>query len=103
MLWAADVLVLPSRLEGFALVVVEAMCAGLVVIRTPSGGAADQIVDGQTGLIVPFDDVPSLARAISRLTDPEERARLCVGSVARARTRFTRSGMVRSLLSVYES
>lgn len=101
-LWAADVFVLPSRLEGFALAVVEAMCAGLVVIRTPSGGAADQVIDGETGIIVPFNDVKSLTKAIDRLIDPAERARMRDGSIVLARERFTQSGMVRAMLSVYE-
>jgi len=37
-LWASDVLVLPSRLEGFGWVIPEAMLCGVVPVRTPGGG-----------------------------------------------------------------
>ena len=71
--WAADVVLLPSRMEGFGLVVAEAMCCGAIPIRTPSGGALDQIEEGVTGYLVPFDSVACLARAIERVADHPDR------------------------------
>lgn len=62
--WTSDIFVLPSRLEGCALVVAEAMCCGRVPIRTPAGGSLDQIEEGKTGYIVPFDDAEALSKAI---------------------------------------
>ncbi len=56
-LWAADnVRLARTGLKVSALSVVEAMATGLVPVRTPSGGAFDQIIDGKTGFIVPFED-----------------------------------------------
>ena len=54
-LWASDVCVLPSRQEGFAVAIIEAMLCGVVPIRTPAAGAAEQIDDGTNGFIVPFE------------------------------------------------
>ena len=52
----SDVCVLPSRQEGFAVAIIEAMLCGVVPIRTPAAGAAEQIDDGTNGSIpVPFE------------------------------------------------
>jgi glycosyltransferase involved in cell wall biosynthesis len=49
----SDVLVLPSLFEGFGLVILEAMAAGLPVITTTNTGGPDVIEDGKEGFIVP--------------------------------------------------
>ncbi len=48
----SDVLVLPSLFEGFGLVILEAMAAGLPVITTTNTGGPDVIKEGQEGFIV---------------------------------------------------
>ena len=90
-MWAADVFVLPSRVEGFALVIAEAMATGLVPIRTPSGGALDQIVEGETGLLIPFENPNALAMAIVALSDAERRKVMSANCVARAADCFQRT------------
>lgn len=68
----ADVFVFPSLFEGFALVILEAMAAGLPVITTPNTAGPDLIEDGKDGLIVPSGDVGALRQAMeSLLNDPE--------------------------------
>ncbi|WP_406831125.1 glycosyltransferase family 4 protein [Pedococcus sp. KACC 23699] len=72
---AAEVFVLPSRWEARALVVQEAMAAGLPVVAADTGGLHD-LVDG-AGVLVPVGDAPGFARAVeSVLGDPERRGRL---------------------------
>jgi glycosyltransferase involved in cell wall biosynthesis len=100
-MWAADVFVLPSRVEGFALAIAEAMATGLVPIRTPSGGALDQIVEGETGLVIPFEDPNALAKAIVTLTDAERRKAMSANCVARATRLFSTDTMCDSTRSVY--
>jgi glycosyltransferase involved in cell wall biosynthesis len=78
---SADVLVHPARVEGFGMVVTEALAHGLPVITTTTGGLADALgatADGvRPGLLVPVGDVSALARAISTwLTDQDLRGRL---------------------------
>jgi glycosyltransferase involved in cell wall biosynthesis len=80
---AADVLVLPSVLEQFGQVVVEAMACGLPVIAVNRAGPASIIDSGQTGWLVEPDDRDGLADAmVAAVNDPAERRRR--GELARA-------------------
>ena len=60
-----DVLVLPSIVEGRALVQQEAMACGLPLIATRNAGGEDLIVEGETGFLVPIRSPESLAEKIS--------------------------------------
>jgi glycosyltransferase involved in cell wall biosynthesis len=100
-LWAADVFALPSRFEGFPLGVAEAMATGLVPVRTPAGSASDQIIQGQTGFIVPFEDVDALIGALKKLADPAVRAALSRYALARAQQYFGVGPMVDETLKIY--
>ncbi len=100
--WASDAFILPSRVEGYGLVVVEGMATGLVPIRTPGGGAADQIDHGETGLLVDFEDADGLADAIVRLADDGERERMSQGAMRKARREFTKQAQARSILSLFD-
>lgn len=65
----ADIFVLSSRDEGMPNVVLEAMASALPVVSTAVAGARDLVADGETGLLVPTEDVGALADAICRLAD----------------------------------
>lgn len=60
-----DVLCLPSIAEGRALVIQEAMSAGLPVIITPNTGADDLITDGDNGFVVPIRQPSAIAERIA--------------------------------------
>jgi len=69
-----DVFVMPSRedvagsdVEGFGLVFLEANACNKPVVGAQSGGMADAIVDGETGLLVPPNDEMALTASICRL------------------------------------
>lgn len=62
---SCDVLVLPSIVEGRALVQQEAMACGLPVIATRNAGADDAIIEGETGFLVPIRSPESIAEKIS--------------------------------------
>lgn len=90
-----DVVVVPSRVDPFPLVVLEAMAAGKPVVGTLSGGMQEQIVDGVTGILVPPQNPDALSQAIARLlSDPHFAAGLGEAGVVRARTEFTASKMM---------
>jgi len=79
----ADLFVLPSRREPFAMVVNEAMNAGLPVIATDEvGAAADLVRDGENGYVVRANDEPSMQIALSKaLADPVALGSMGAGSV----------------------
>ncbi len=62
-----DILAMPSRYEGFSLVPLEAMHAGLPIVCTKVGGIDEAVVDGTTGLVVPIGDAAAFAAAIVAL------------------------------------
>lgn len=100
-LWASDLFLLPSRLEGFALVIPEAMSSGVVPIRTPSGGAIDQIIPGETGIVIPFEDVDALANSIHALSSESKRAYMAKKAADHAQTFFSRHSMVDGAYRIY--
>lgn len=64
---SADVVVVPSRWEGFGLIAVEAMRAGLPVVASRVGGLTEIVEDGVTGVLLPPEDVDALVRALSEI------------------------------------
>ncbi|MFQ5786541.1 MAG: glycosyltransferase, partial [Thermodesulfobacteriota bacterium] len=64
-----DVFVLPSIREPFGITVIEAMYSGLPVIGTDSGGIAEIIEDGNTGILVPPADPQALTNGILTLIE----------------------------------
>jgi glycosyltransferase involved in cell wall biosynthesis len=99
--WASDIGLLPSRFEGFGLAIAEAMSCGCVPIRTPAGGARDQIVDGLNGFVVPFNDPLALAERILCLWDPVRRAEMRANTIQVAQSKFSRASMVASTSDLY--
>jgi glycosyltransferase involved in cell wall biosynthesis len=77
---AADLLVLPSRLEAYGMVVTEALAAAVPVVATAVGGipeALGRTAEGTPGILVPPEDPVALAEALGAwLHDAGLRARL---------------------------
>lgn len=104
--WAmrqARCFVMPSRLEPFGIVVLEAWRAGTAVIASSIGGAPEFVEDGVTGLLVDPNDGKRLAAALgSLLTDAELAAHL--GRAGRRRVEdLTWPRLAQDYLAVYES
>ncbi|MHA6763521.1 glycosyltransferase [Streptacidiphilus sp. PAMC 29251] len=91
---AADLLVLPSRWEGMALVPLEAMACGRPVLLTEVAGARECLEQGER--LVPVDDPVALREALTaRLADPAG----CEAAGVRARARMVRQHDVRDTVA----
>lgn len=81
---ASDVMVTPSRWEGFCLSIAEAMAVGLPVIATKVEGPSELVVDGKTGMLIDKEQPPILVQAMIKLADSPP-IRSCMGMAARQR------------------
>jgi len=99
---AGDLLVLPSAVESFGLVVLEAMALGKAVIATDAGGPREIVLNGETGLLVPPQNPPAIAKAMLRLLSDRQEAQ-AMGEQGRRRflERYTAERMARETIEVY--
>ncbi|WP_276272990.1 glycosyltransferase family 4 protein [Haloarcula litorea] len=69
---AADIFILPSRAEGRPNTVYESMASETAVIASDVSGIPEQVVDGETGTLIPPEDPNALATAINNLINNRE-------------------------------
>jgi glycosyltransferase-like protein len=99
---AADAFVFPSHNEGWGLVVLEAMAAGLPVVATDIPVFREYLTPDRDALLVPPGDAAALAAAMRRLAvDPGLRSRLAANGPSVAR-RFPWEAVARRHLDLYE-
>ena len=95
LLAAADVFALPSHFEGLPMSVIEAMLVGLPVVATAIRGPREQVVAGETGLLVPAGDATALGSALRHLAaDPPLRQRLGAAGRLRALAHYTEAAVL---------
>ena len=113
---ASDVFVCPSVYEPLGIVNLEAMAVGLPVVGSATGGIPDVIVDGETGLLVPIEQVQDgtgtpidparfeadLAERLTTLVTDSEAAKV-MGEAARRRVEehFAWEAIARRTMDVY--
>lgn len=99
----ADIFVHAARWEGFGLVLLEAMSAGLPVVSTNVGAIPEVVDDGVTGVLVDPDQPDALAAAIRALAaDPQRRRALGDAGRSRLEDQFGVERMARETAAVYE-
>ena len=84
LLSAMDLFTLPSWREGMPRTIIEAMMMALPVVATNIRGSREEVVDGETGLLVPLRDPHALTKAIEQLYKDKEKAKV-MGRVGRKR------------------
>ena len=97
-LLAADMLVNTSRAENHPLLILEAMAASLPVCAYKTGGIPEQIINDDTGFLVPVGDVAALTSAVQTLLNNPSRAR---DLGLRARVRYERNFRVERMVADY--
>lgn len=94
---AADVLLVPSALEGFGLVAAEAQARGVPVVARAGTGVEDVVRHGETGLLVDDD---GWAAALGALADPATRGRMGAAATLHA-ARFSWDASAARLAALY--
>jgi glycosyltransferase involved in cell wall biosynthesis len=98
----ADVFVHTSRWEGFGIVLLEAMLAGLPIVATRVSAVPEIVADGETGILVDPGDATVLAAALDELLADRGRARtLGAAGLARAHECFSVARMTDATAGVY--
>lgn len=99
-----DVLVHPCSVEPFGRIAIEAMAAGTPVVGPLTGGIAETVVDGETGLLVKPRDHEAFAGATGLLlSNPDLRARLGAAGRRRASERYSLGLHVERQAALYEN
>ncbi|MCC6261986.1 MAG: N-acetyl-alpha-D-glucosaminyl L-malate synthase BshA [Bryobacterales bacterium] len=99
----ADLLLLPSELESFGLVALEAMASGVPVVATNVGGIPEVITQGEDGYLCAVGDIEAMAeRAREILTDAPLRERFVRNGRHTAETRFSTQTIIPQYEAFYE-
>lgn len=97
----ANLFVLPSRLETWGDVLLEAMAHGLPCVGVHSDAMEEIILDGKTGLLVPPQDKDALATALIRLlSDSRARVRMGLAGRQRVESTFTWDGVATQISDI---
>lgn len=99
---AASVFVHPTRYEGSSLVTLEAMAHRRAVIATRAGGLPDKVVPGQTGWLVPVEDVDALADALMDALTTSHLAAFGVAGRQKVEAEFSWPVLADQTLALYE-
>lgn len=98
----SDVVLVPSRYEGFGYAALEAMACGKPVVAFACGAVDEIVVNGSTGFLVPVGDVDGLERAVRDIESDAELAR-SMGHAGRERaeTCFSEARGISAYLQLY--
>jgi glycosyltransferase involved in cell wall biosynthesis len=100
----SDILLHPTRVEGFGLAIVEAMLCGTVPIVTCFPGITDQLIDdGRNGFLVGKDDVAGFAKAVCAVIENPERSKeMSEAAAVKGMRCFSLSRMITDYEMIFE-
>jgi glycosyltransferase involved in cell wall biosynthesis len=99
---AFDALIMPSRWEGFGLVVLEAMAAKLPIVATRVSALPEIVVDGETGFLVTPGDIQALSQAMLDICEyPAQAREMGIAGRARLETEFSAEKMIERTAALY--
>jgi glycosyltransferase involved in cell wall biosynthesis len=101
---ASDVCVLSSRAEGFSNSILEYMAAGRAVVATNVGGAAEAIVNGETGYLVDSGDYIAMAkRLVSLIQNPAKAQAMGAEGKQRVEQNFSSIALLQNTEQLYQT
>jgi len=100
---ALDIFVLPSSSEGFSRVLLEAMACSCSIITTDVEGNNEAVINGESGVLVPFGDAGKLAKEIEELIFlPEKVKKISVGARRRVEECFSIGKNISAIENAYK-
>ena len=100
---AADLFITPSLYEGFGIVIIEAMAAGVPVVAAKTGGIPEIITDGTDGTLFPVGNSRELAfKTAEILKNPEQMKQIAEAGKIRAEY-FSEQKMIQNYLNLYDA
>jgi glycosyltransferase involved in cell wall biosynthesis len=104
MMAAMDIIVIPSLLEGFPMITLEAMAMEKPIVTTAIDGITEQISDGREGLLTAAKNPLALTQAVKRLVDNPSYARsLGINARVKVVQDFSVRKMIAETIKVYET
>jgi len=101
---SCDVMTLVSHaIETFSLAALESMALGKPLVMSDIGGAAEQVVHGQTGFLFEPGDIDALTAHLRSLASPALRARMGLAAARRVRQLFTVEAMTSGFTAAIDS
>lgn len=101
---AIDILVIPSLLEGFPMITLEGMAMAKPIIATSIHGISEQIIDGESGILIPPKNPIALAEALCNLLRDTKRMKdLGLNARKRAEKQFSVEKMITETEKVFQS
>jgi len=102
LLRGADLFVSASRSEGLGTSVLDALALDVPVVAARAGGIVE-LLEGDPAQLVPVDDAPALALAITRMLDDQALRARCLEAGRRTVERYTARAMAEGMRTVYDS
>ncbi len=98
-----DVFVLPSLTEGISNTILEAMASGLPVVATDVGGNPELVDEGETGTLVPSQNIERMASSIAEyIRNNDKRIQHGAQSRRQSENRFSIDTMVSNYMALYD-
>lgn len=103
-LQAADVLLLPSKIEGLPGVVLEAMAFQLPVVASPVGGIPEVVEHGSTGFLAPHNQPETFARCVlDILGGPSLQQKLVAQAYHKVKTTYSLEVATQQFIDLYQT
>lgn len=99
--FASDIFVLFSEWEGFGIVAIEAMAAGIPLVVSDRGSLPFVVEDEKTGYVVPFGNVDLLKNKLSLLLDDVKKRKVMGDAGRRNAKQYSWNNIISSLLGIY--